>query len=241
MLPTHSCKGFVDAQGRVFVDGREYPMASGIVATEDVIQTNIKAMAHTIAKDYKSLSHRDARLSPSTAETAEAAEAAEAPISYDNPLIIISVLKGSYIFTSDFIRYLGDCGLPHVVDFVRLASYNSGTKSTGQISMLAGLRFENLRGKHVLIVEDVCDSGRTLRFLRDYIMEKFQPKSIKTLVMVNKEQAARKVDFDPEYFCLAGPNKYIVGYGFEVNDRYRDLRHILILRDGEATRYPAKL
>ncbi|TPP54693.1 Phosphoribosyl transferase domain family protein [Leishmania donovani] len=208
MLPTHSCKGFVDAQGRVFVDGREYPMASGIVATEDVIQTNIKAMAHTIAKDYKSLSHRDARL---------------------------------YIFTSDFIRYLGDCGLPHVVDFVRLASYNSGTKSTGQISMLAGLRFENLRGKHVLIVEDVCDSGRTLRFLRDYIMEKFQPKSIKTLVMVNKEQAARKVDFDPEYFCLAGPNKYIVGYGFEVNDRYRDLRHILILRDGEATRYPAKL
>ncbi|GET88327.1 hypoxanthine-guanine phosphoribosyltransferase [Leishmania tarentolae] len=238
MLPSHSSKGFVDAQGRVFVDGCGYPMASGIVATEDVIQKSIKAMAYTIAKDYKSLSHRDTSVPPSTAATTKAAEA---PISYDNPLIIISVLKGSYIFTSDFIRYLGDCGLPHVVDFVRLASYNSGTRSTGQISMLAGLKFENLRGKHVLIVEDVCDSGRTLRFLRDYMVKKFQPKSIKTLVMVNKESAARKVDFDPEYSCLAGPNKYIVGYGFEVNDRYRELRHIFTLRDGEATRYPAKL
>ncbi|KAG5479417.1 hypothetical protein LSCM1_04678 [Leishmania martiniquensis] len=239
MLPNHRCSGSVDSHGRVFVDGREYPMASGIVATEDVIQSSIKAMAQTIARDYKSLRHRDVRLSSGSVNSTE--RVSEAPISYDNPLIIISVLKGSYIFTADFIRYLGDCGLPHVVDFVRLTSYNSGTESTGQVSMLMGLKFENLRGKHVLIVEDVCDSGRTLRFLRDSIMKRYQPKSIKTLVMVNKESAARKVDFDPEYVCLDGPNKYIVGYGFEVNDRYRDLRHIFTLRDGEATRYPAKL
>ncbi|KAG5479802.1 hypothetical protein LSCM4_05810 [Leishmania orientalis] len=240
MLPNHRCNGSVDTNGRVFVDGCEYPMASGIVATEDVIQRSIKAMAQTIAKDYKPLSHRDFRL-PSRSTSATEVCVSETPISYDNPLIIISVLKGSYIFTADFIRYLGDCGLPHVVDFVRLASYNSGTHSTGSVSMLMGLKFENLRGKHVLIVEDVCDSGRTLRFLRDNIMEKYQPKSIKTLVMVNKEPAARKVDFEPEYACLDGPNKYIVGYGFEVNDRYRHLRHIFTLRDGEATRYPAKL
>ncbi|CAJ1008346.1 putative Phosphoribosyl transferase domain containing protein [Leishmania naiffi] len=240
MLSNHRCRGAVDAQGRVFVDGREYPMASSIIATEDVIQSKIKAMAQTIANDYKLLTHRDCRLPPNVATGMEKV-VSEAPISYDNPLIIVSVLKGSYIFTADFIRYLGDCGLPHVVDFVRLTSYNGGTRSTGRVAMLSGLKFENLRGKHVLIVEDVCDSGRTLHFLRTSIIEKYQPKSIKTLVMVNKEAAARKVDFEPEYACLSSPNKYIIGYGFEVNDRYRDLRHILILRDGEATRYPAKL
>lgn len=239
MQPTHRCTGSVDAQGRVFVDGREYPMASSIVATEDVIQASIKATAETIAKDYKPLHHRDTRLPASAA--AALPQEPEAPISYDNPLIIISVLKGSYIFTADFVRYLGDAGLPHVVDFVRLASYNSGTKSTNNISVLMRPKFENLRGKHVLIVEDVCDSGQTLRFLRDDLMEKFQPKSLKTLVMVNKEPAARKVRFEPEYACLDGPNKYIIGYGFEVNDRYRDFRHIFTLRDGQARRYPAKL
>ncbi|KAG5505730.1 hypothetical protein JKF63_05066 [Porcisia hertigi] len=240
MLPSQPCSGSVDTDGRVFVDGREYPMASGIVATEDVIQRKIKEMAQAIAKEYMQLTHRDSSLSPSEAECTEKA-LLESPISYDNPLIIVSVLKGSYIFTADFIRYLGDCGLPHVVDFVRLSSYNSGTQSTGQISVLMGLKFENLRGKHVLIVEDVCDSGRTLRFLRDNLMEKYEPKSIKTLVMMNKEPAARKVDFQPEYACLDGPNKYIIGYGFEVNDRYRELRHIFTLRDGEGTRYPRKL
>ncbi|KAK7200114.1 xanthine phosphoribosyltransferase [Novymonas esmeraldas] len=239
MLPSHRCKGVVDANGKVSVDGREYPMASGIVATEDVIQRSIQATAQAIAKDYRSLHHRDSRLPSSVAAQME--EAPEAPISFENPLIIISVLKGSYIFTADLIRYLGDCGLPHVVDFVRLASYNSGTRSTGSISVLMDAKFENLRGKHVLIVEDVCDSGRTLRFLRESIIRKYNPKSIKTLVMVNKEPAARKVDFEPEYACIDGPDKYIVGYGFEVNDRYRDLRHIFTLRDGEATRYPAKL
>ncbi|KPI84182.1 xanthine phosphoribosyltransferase (XRPT) [Leptomonas seymouri] len=239
MMPGHRCTSSVE-NGQVIVDGRVYPMASSVMATEDVIQAGIKAAAEKIAAAYRPLTHRNTHPAPGAAPDAPVSPH-EAPISQENPLILISVLKGSYIFTADLVRYLGDAGLPHVVDFVRLASYNAGTTSTGTISVMLEPKFENLKGKHLLIVEDVCDSGRTLKFLRERLIKKFQPKSVKTVVLVNKESSARRVDFTPEFACLKGPNSYIVGYGFEVNDRYRDLRHIFTLKDGFAKRYPAKL
>lgn len=239
MMPAHRCTTSVE-NGKVTVDGRHYPMASSIVATEDKIQASIKAAAQKIADTYRPLTHRNTHPAPGAAPDAPVS-AHEAPISLDNPLIIISVLKGSYIFTADLVRYLGDIQMPHVVDFVRLASYNDGTTSTGKIHVMLEPKFKNLQGKHVLIVEDVCDSGRTLKFLHERLMKQFQPKSVKTLVLVNKESSARKVAYEPEFECLKGPNKYIVGYGFEVNDRYRDVRHIFTLKDGFAKRYPAKL
>lgn len=217
----------------VVVSGRVYPMALQLVATEDTIQKSIKAAAERIAHDYRSLMHRDSR--------PDATGDGEAVISLDNPLILISVLKGSYIFTADFVRYLGDCGLPHVTDFIRIASYNNGTSSTGNVSVLAQPRFANLRGKHVLIVEDICDSGRSLRFLHSFLQEKYQPKTLKTLVFANKPASARRTAFRPDYKCIDVPDKYVVGYGFEVNDRYRDLRHVFVLKDNYANRYPAKL
>ncbi|KPA78230.1 xanthine phosphoribosyltransferase (XRPT) [Leptomonas pyrrhocoris] len=240
MMPGRRCTSSVEGD-KVTVDGRVYPMASSIVATEDVIQASIRAAAQKIAEAYRPLTHRNTHPTPGAAPDAAAVNPHEAPISLENPLILISVLKGSYIFTADLVRYLGDAGLPHVVDFVRLASYNSGTTSTGTISVMLKPKFTNLQGKHVLIVEDVCDSGRTLKFLRERLIKKYQPKSVKTIVMVNKDSSARKVDFEPEFECLKAPNAYIVGYGFEVNDRYRDVRHIFTLKDGFATRYPAKL
>lgn len=239
MLPGHRCTSSVE-NGVVTVDGRVYPMASSIVATEYTIQASIKATAQRVADFYRPLTHRNTHPTASAAPDAPVSPH-EAPISLDNPLLIISVLKGSYIFTADFVRYLGDMELPHVVDFIRLSSYNSGTTSTGTISVMLNPKFENLQGKHVLIVEDVCDSGRTLKFLRERLIQKYQPKSVRTVVMVNKEASARKVVFEPEFACLTGPNQYIVGYGFEVNDRYRDLRHIFTLKDEFTKRYPAKL
>lgn len=239
MIPAHRCTSSVE-NGKVTVDGRVYPMASSIVATEDVIQASIQATAQKIAAFYKPLTHRNTHPTPDAAPGSPVSSH-EAPISLDNPLILISVLKGSYIFTADLVRYLGDAGLPHVTDFVRLVSYNSGTKSTGSISVMLNPKFADLKGKHVLIVEDVCDSGLTLKFLRERIIKEYQPKSVRTVVMVNKVSSARKVEFQPEFACMEGPNKYIVGYGFEVNDRYRDARHIFTLKDGFATRYPAKL
>ncbi|EPY31115.1 hypothetical protein STCU_03615 [Strigomonas culicis] len=73
------------------------------------------------------------------------------------------------------------------------------------------------------------------------MQETYAPKSLKTLVLVNKVDGARKVDYEPEYAVMTGPNEYIIGYGFEVNDRYRDFRHVFVLKDGEAGRYPLKL
>lgn len=230
MIPNHRCTHSINEKGIVVVDDREYPMAKAVVATEDTIQRAIKKMAERIAAEYKILTHADSS-NPH----------AEATISYDNPLVILSVLKGSYIFTADFVRYLGDAGLAHVVDFIRLASYNDGTMSTGTVHVLSQPKFKNFSGKHLLILEDVCDSGRTLQFLRDRIVSQWNPKSVRTVVLANKAPAARKVVYEPEYACLQTPNEYIIGYGFEVNDRYRDFRHIFLLKDGEAARYPAKL
>ncbi|ORC89460.1 hypoxanthine-guanine phosphoribosyltransferase [Trypanosoma theileri] len=216
-------------QGVLTVDGKEYPMAEALVATESVIQRNIKRVAKQLANDYMHLTHVDTHR-----KTTEVA-----PISHENPLIIISVLKGSYIFTADMVRYLGDYNLPHVVDFIRLASYK-GTRSTGEIQLLSTPRFENLRGKHVLILEDIADSGYTLKYLKEKLQREHQPASLKICVLADKP-GGRRVPLEPDYICLTVPNKYVIGYGFEVNDRYRNFRHIFTLKASEAKRYPSRL
>lgn len=238
MMPTHECVVGRTPAGVVCVDGKPYPMASEVYATESDIQRSIQAMARQLASHYNSMSHLDT--SPAAA-AANTGAAAEAPISYDNPLVIISILKGSYIFTADMVRYMNDAGLPNVCDFMRVSSYNSGTASTGTVHMHATPKYENLKGKHVLVLEDVCDSGRTLTFLKKWLTDTFDPKSVSFCVLVNKQADARKVAFQPEFSCMRGPNKYIIGYGFEVNDRYRDFRHVFVLKDGEAGRFPTKL
>lgn len=240
MQPTHKCTVGRRSDGTITVDGKAYPMASDVVATEDQIHAAMRAMAKKLADYYRHKTHRDT--SPAAAaSSSSAAGDREAPISYDNPLIIISVLKGSYIFTADFVRYLQDEGLYNVCDFIRLSSYNDGTKSVGTITIHSLPKFQNLKGKHVLVLEDVCDSGRTLKFLKEYMIKTYSPKTVEFCVLVDKHAEARKVSFVPEHVCLRGPNKYIIGYGFEVNDRYRDFRHVFMLKDEEAGRYPSKL
>ncbi|CCW70302.1 unnamed protein product [Phytomonas sp. Hart1] len=243
MQPGHVIMPHVNDKGIIVINDCEYPMGSEVVATEDVIQKSVKTLAQRIAEDYKDLTHLNTyhTLNSYHAKKNVISSIVEAPISMENPLIILSVLKGSYIFTADFVRYLGDYGLPHVVDFIRLASYDDGTTSSGTISILSQPKFKNLNGKHVLILEDVCDSGRTLRFLYDYISYNYRPKSLKTLVFMDKSPEARKVPFEPEYKCLDGPNKYVIGYGFEVNDRYRNLRHVFVLKEEEKVRFMCAL
>ncbi|KEG10340.1 hypoxanthine-guanine phosphoribosyltransferase [Trypanosoma grayi] len=223
-----------NAQGVLVVDGKEYAMAEDLVATEASIQRSIKAVAKELADAYKPLLHRDTH-----SNNKSIISDSTVPISDENPLIIISVLKGSYIFTADLVRYLVDYGLPHAVDFIRVTSYN-GTNSTGTMQLIAEPRFKNLRGKHVLVVEDIADSGRTLRYLVDKIQREHQPASLKVCVLADKP-GGRVVPVQPDYVCLKVPNKYVIGYGFEVNDRYRSLRHIFTLKPEVATRYPSQL
>ncbi|KAG8342698.1 Phosphoribosyl transferase domain [Trypanosoma vivax] len=221
------------AEGVVTVDGREYPMAAELVATESVIHKSIREIAQRIADDYRHLTHRDTHSSNAT-------DGATAPISDNNPLIVLSILKGSYIFTADLTRYLNDCGLPHVVDFFRATSYRGTTKSSGTVSLLEKPRFVNLEGKHVLIVEDICDTGRTLDCIIKEVREIYRPASLKLCVLADKP-GGRLVPVPLDYVCLTVPNQYVIGYGFEVNDRYRNFRHIFTLRPDYAKRFPSQL
>eukprot|EP00796_Vickermania_ingenoplastis_P010022 gene10022-6999_t len=218
-----------NAQGVVCVNNVPYPMASACLATEQQIQESIRRVARTIASDYKGaqqISH-DGQM---------------APISLENPVVCLSILKGSYIFTADMVRALNDEGFPHVCDFLRLSSYGAKTQTSGSVQLLSVPKFSNLRGKHLLILEDVLDSGITMVWLLRYLREKYQPASIRVCVLACKPKEARKVAVpEPEYSCLHVPNQWVIGYGFEVNDRYRNFRHVFVLKDGEGKRFPCKL
>lgn len=257
--PAHKCCVGRNAQGHITVDGVAYPMAESVVATESEIQEKIRLTAKRIAEDYKTATHRDTFFNTNTQHQDK-----EVPISMENPLIIFSILKGSYIFTADLVRYLNDFNLPHVVDFYRCSSYNNGVKTTGVVHLFTEPKYQFLKGKEILIVEDVCDSGVTLQYLVNYIIHKYEPKRVKICVLASKPPSARRVPCirsdnttnnsnkpcarrtvsssnGVDYAVLQAPDKYIIGYGFEVNDRYRPFRHIFTLKEGEGKRYPAKL
>jgi hypoxanthine phosphoribosyltransferase len=138
-------------------------------------------------------------------------------------LVVIAVLKGSIIFVSDLLRNLTvDCTL----DFVSVASYK-GRKSSGTVRLLMDLR-ENPQNKHLLIVDEIVDSGHTLGYLTSYLKAK-KPASIRTCALIDKHNA-RKVPVKADYYGFKIPNKFVVGYGLDYNEKYRNLPYIGILK-----------
>ena len=137
-------------------------------------------------------------------------------------VLIVSVLKGSVIFFSDLIRHLNiNCG----VDFLSVSSYK-GMQSTGEIRFLADLR-ESPKGKNILLVEDIVDSGYTLRYLKKNLLTR-RALSVKTCVLLDKKEA-RIVPVKIDYSGFAIPNEFVVGYGLDYNEEYRGLPYIGIL------------
>jgi hypoxanthine phosphoribosyltransferase len=144
-------------------------------------------------------------------------------ISKDYPqgsLVLICVLKGAFMFLSDLIRFLR---IPVQVDFVRLASYGSGMTSSGMIEITKDVEIP-LEGKDVLIIEDIVDSGRTLQFLRNRISLS-SPRSVKICTFLNK-QARREVEINADYVGKEIDNVFVVGYGIDFNEAYRNLPEI---------------
>lgn len=241
-----------DGDGVVRVNNVPYPMAEACIATEYDIQQSIRRTAKQIAQHYSTVTqivHGSQHTvgwngSPQQKyEDKQYLESEKAPISLENPLICLCVLKGSYVFTADMVRALNDEGLALVCDFIRISSYGSATRSTGQVKLMSTPKFTALKGKHLLILEDVLDSGYSMKWLLRYLHEMYAPASVKVCVLACKpKQEARKVDVpEPDYSCLHVPNKWVIGYGFEVNDRYRNFRHVFSLKEGEGKRFPAKL
>ena len=137
-------------------------------------------------------------------------------------LYIIGILKGAFIFLADLTRCLE---IPHVVDFMALSSYGKSTES-GAVRILMDLR-EPIENQHVLIVEDIIDSGRTLSYLY-HILEGRKPASLHTCVLVRKQD--HHVDLPVEYLGFDIPNVWVVGYGLDYADRYRTLPYVAELK-----------
>lgn len=139
-----------------------------------------------------------------------------------NP-VFIGVLKGCFIFMADLIRETGiDC----TMDFMAVSSY-SGTSSTGAVKINKDLS-ENIEGRHVIIVEDILDSGVTLSYLKKYLMAR-SPASISIVTLMDKP-ARRKADVYADYFCFEVPDEFVVGYGLDYNESYRNLPYIGVLK-----------
>ena len=141
----------------------------------------------------------------------------------DKDPIFVGVLKGCFIFMADLMRHVDiKCSM----DFMAVSSY-SGTSSTGAVKINKDLS-QDIEGRHVIIVEDILDSGVTLSYLKRYLMGR-KPASINIVTLLDKP-ARRKADVFADYSCFEVPDAFVVGYGLDYNQRYRNLPYIGVLK-----------
>lgn len=142
----------------------------------------------------------------------------------DKNLLLVSVLKGSIVFMADLIRAIS---LPCQIDFMAVSSYGSGTTSSGAVKILKDLDID-LEGFDVLIVEDILDSGKTLSYILE-ILKSRNPASLKICTLFDKPER-RQVDLDADYKGFRVPDKFIVGYGLDYDEFYRNLPYVAVLK-----------
>jgi hypoxanthine phosphoribosyltransferase len=145
-----------------------------------------------------------------------------------DPPLLVAVLKGAMLFMSDLCRAIA---LPVDVDFMAVSSYGSATKTSGVVRIVKDLDSE-LEGRHVLVVEDIIDSGLTLNYLRRYLTAR-APKSVEICALLVKE-GEQRVDLDLRYIGFTIPPEFVVGYGLDVAERYRNLRGVHMYKGAEA-------
>jgi hypoxanthine phosphoribosyltransferase len=138
-------------------------------------------------------------------------------------LILVGVLKGAYAFYADLARAIR---IPMRVDFIVVTSYDSKARPTGKVKMVADLT-EDIKGRDVLLVEDIVDSGLTVQYLVKTLAKR-KPRSIKVCTLLSKPER-RKVDAQVDYVGFKIPNKYVVGYGLDYQQKYRNLPYLAVL------------
>jgi len=139
-------------------------------------------------------------------------------------LLLISVLKGSIIFMADLIRAIR---IPHEIDFMATSSYGAAAHSSGVVRILKDLN-KPIEGRNVVIVEDIIDSGHTLNYLLRILRER-QPASIRIVTLLDKPDR-REVAIDVNWTGFSIPNEFVVGYGLDYNEIYRNLPYIGVLK-----------
>lgn len=179
-----------------------YPFAAKTLFTEEEILQRTKELGHEIAETYRN------------------------SVTSDSPLVLIGVLKGSYLFLADLARALADEKIACIIDFLYVSSY-SGTQSTGEVRVMLDLR-TMLAGKHALIVEDIVDTAHTLHFLRRLLTTR-SPASLRTVTLLDKKEA-RKIPLKVEFRAFDCPLEFVIGYGMDYNEQYREIRDVVVLK-----------
>ena len=141
----------------------------------------------------------------------------------DRHPLLLGILKGSFVFMADLVRLLE---FPLEVEFIRLSSYEGRRESAGKVQVVQGLRTP-VRGREVLVVEDIVDTGHTISFLMDYLRRK-KPASLRLCALTDKP-SRRQVPVDIDYLGFTVPDKFLVGYGLDWDEKYRNLPDIYAL------------
>lgn len=167
-----------------------------ILFTEEEILAKVKEMAAKISEDYK-----------------------------DGNLVVVGVLKGSVVFTSDLLKYIT---VPCVLDFMAVSSYGLSSESSGIVKIIKDLDYD-IEGKDLLIVEDIVDTGTTLKYLLEYLKAR-KAKSVAIASLLSKP-ARRKTEVDIKYLGFEVPDEFIVGYGIDYAEGYRNAPFIGVLKE----------
>ena len=140
-------------------------------------------------------------------------------------LVLVCILKGSLMFTTELMKRIN---IPLEVEFMKVSSYGSKTVSSGFINIHLDIKRDDMEDLDFVIVEDIIDSGRTLSHLVRYLKER-GAKSVKTCTLLDKPDR-RTVDFDPDYCGKTIPDKFVVGFGLDYNEKYRNLPYVGVIK-----------
>ena len=143
----------------------------------------------------------------------------------EKKLVLLCILKGSVVFMGELMKKIT---LPLEIDFMKVSSYGSGTTSSGRINIVLDLIRGDLSDLDIIIIEDIIDSGKTLSHLTKYLELK-GAGSVKTCTMLDKP-SRREVDFTPDYVGKEIPDEFVVGFGLDYNEKYRNLPYVGILK-----------
>ncbi|KXZ40276.1 hypoxanthine phosphoribosyltransferase [Alkalithermobacter thermoalcaliphilus JW-YL-7 = DSM 7308] len=167
-----------------------------VLCSEEDIANRLKQLGQQISEDYKGKN-----------------------------LMVISLLKGSFIFTADLVRNIT---IPVKIGFMTTSSYGHGKETSGVVSMLADVT-DDIKGYDVLVVDDITDSGLTMKYVLDHLKTK-NPASVKSCVLLDKP-SRRKVELVPDYVGFTIEDKFVVGYGLNYGDYYRNVPYVFVVTD----------
>jgi hypoxanthine phosphoribosyltransferase len=145
-------------------------------------------------------------------------------------LLVVAILRGSFVFAADLIRALHHAGLSPQIEFLQLASYREATVSSGQVEILRDIDSDP-RGRDILLIDDILESGRTLAFAKDLLAAR-GARRVYTCVLVEKP-GKRAVRIDPDFVGFHCPDRFLVGYGMDISHSYRELPYIGMVEEAD--------